>query len=202
MCILQDFESITPNVLCRTIETVEGGGLVVMLFNTMTSLKQLYTISMDVHARYRTEAHSFVEPRFNERFILSLGSCETCIAIDDELNILPITSHIKDIKEVQLPGLAAGDAAKPEDLYLTNEQRELKELKISLKDTKPIGNLVNVCKTLDQARSVMQIVDTISEKSLKTTISLPWHLPCQRHSLWFQQHIRDSADSREPRQRV
>jgi N-acetyltransferase 10 len=100
MCILQDFESVTPNVLCRTIETVEGGGLVVMLFNTMTSLKQLYTISMDVHARYRTEAHSFVEPRFNERFILSLGQCETCIAIDDELNILPITSHIMEIKEV------------------------------------------------------------------------------------------------------
>jgi N-acetyltransferase 10 len=73
MCILQDFESITPNVLCRTIETVEGGGLVVMLFNTMTSLKQLYSITMDVHSRYRTEAHSFVEPRFNERFILSLG---------------------------------------------------------------------------------------------------------------------------------
>lgn len=100
MCILQDFESITPNVLCRTIETVEGGGLVIMLFNTMTSLKQLYTISMDVHSRYRTEAHQFVEPRFNERFILSLSNCETCIAIDDELNILPITSHIKEIKEV------------------------------------------------------------------------------------------------------
>ena len=39
MSILQDFESVTPNVLCRTIETVEGGGLVIMLFNTMTSLK-------------------------------------------------------------------------------------------------------------------------------------------------------------------
>jgi N-acetyltransferase 10 len=73
MCVLQDFESVTPNVLCRTIETVEGGGLVVLLFNTMTSLKQLYTITMDVHARYRTEAHGNVEPRFNERFILSLG---------------------------------------------------------------------------------------------------------------------------------
>ena len=75
MCILQDFESITPNVLCRTIETVEGGGLVILLFNTMTSLKQLYTLAMDVHARYRTEAHQLVEPRFNERFILSLGQC-------------------------------------------------------------------------------------------------------------------------------
>jgi hypothetical protein len=33
-----------------------------------------------------------------------LSNCKTCIAIDDELNILPITEHIKDIKEVNLPG--------------------------------------------------------------------------------------------------
>ena len=39
MCVLQDFESLTPNVMCRTMETVEGGGIVVMLLNTMTSLK-------------------------------------------------------------------------------------------------------------------------------------------------------------------
>ena len=107
MCILQDFESLTPNVLCRTMETVEGGGIVVMLLNTMTSLKQLYEISMDVHSRYRTEAHQIVEPRFNERFLLSLSNCKTCIAIDDELNILPITEHIKEIKEVNLPGQKA-----------------------------------------------------------------------------------------------
>jgi N-acetyltransferase 10 len=69
-----------------------------------------------------------------------------------------------------LPGVE--DGASSEDLYLTKEQRELKELKVQLKETKPIGNLVNVCRTLDQARTVMQIVDTISEKSLKTTISL------------------------------
>ena len=131
MCVLQDFESVTPNVLCRTIETVEGGGLVVLLFNTMTSLKQLYTITMDVHARYRTEAHGNVEPRFNERFILSLGQCQTCIAIDDELNILPITSHIKDIKEVKLPGQQDGnqESLSTENLYLTKEQKDLKDLK-------------------------------------------------------------------------
>ena len=39
MCVLQDFESLTPNVMCRTMETVEGGGIVVMLLHTMTSLK-------------------------------------------------------------------------------------------------------------------------------------------------------------------
>ena len=46
MCILQDFEAITPNLLARTIETVEGGGLVILLLKTMASLRQLYTMTM------------------------------------------------------------------------------------------------------------------------------------------------------------
>lgn len=46
MCVLQDFEAITPNTLARTIETVEGGGMVVLLLKSMNSLKQLYTMTM------------------------------------------------------------------------------------------------------------------------------------------------------------
>lgn len=42
----QDFEAVTPNLLARTIETVEGGGIVVILLRTMNSLKQLYTMTM------------------------------------------------------------------------------------------------------------------------------------------------------------
>lgn len=49
MCVLQDFEAITPNLLARTVETVEGGGLVILLLKTMTSLRQLYTMTM-VHS--------------------------------------------------------------------------------------------------------------------------------------------------------
>jgi tRNA(Met) C34 N-acetyltransferase TmcA len=61
MLVLQDFEAITPNLLARTIETVEGGGLVVLLLKTMTSLKQLYTMTMvrikpmTVHSDAETE---------------------------------------------------------------------------------------------------------------------------------------------------
>jgi N-acetyltransferase 10 len=58
MLILQDFEALTPNLLCRTIETVEGGGLVIFLMKTMNSLKQLHSLTMDVHQRYRTDAFS------------------------------------------------------------------------------------------------------------------------------------------------
>lgn len=46
---------------------------------------------MDAHQRYRTEAFNEIEPRFNERFILSLSKNMNCIVMDDELNILPIS---------------------------------------------------------------------------------------------------------------
>ena len=59
-----------------------------------------------------------------------------------------------------------------ESIYLTEEQKKLVDLKKSLQATKPMGNLVSLCRTLDQASTVMQMVDNISEKSLKSTISL------------------------------
>ena len=91
MLVLQDFEALTPNLLARTTETVSGGGLVVFLLRTVKSLKQLYAMSMDVHSRYRTDSAGDIVPRFNERFILSLGDCRNCLVCDDELNVLPIS---------------------------------------------------------------------------------------------------------------
>jgi len=68
MCVLQDFEALTPNLLAQTVETVEGGGIIVLLLRSVNSLKQLYAMNMDVHARFRTEAHKDVVGRFNERY--------------------------------------------------------------------------------------------------------------------------------------
>ena len=176
MCVLQDFEAITPNLLARTIETVEGGGLVVLLLKTMTSLKQLYAMTMvrltlppphhgdsnsaqDVHARYRTSAHDSVVARFNERFILSLSSCADCLVLDDELNVLPISKG-KDITPID------------EDRGKGKEESELKDLRESLADTKPVGELVKLAKTLDQAQAILTFVDAIAEKTLSSTVTL------------------------------
>ncbi|XP_014734360.1 PREDICTED: N-acetyltransferase 10 [Sturnus vulgaris] len=163
MCVLQDFEALTPNLLARTVETVEGGGIVVILLRTMNSLKQLYTMTMDVHSRYRTEAHQDVVGRFNERFILSLASCKTCLVIDDQLNILPISSHAANITPV--PPQSQEESLQPQDL-------ELRELKESLQDTQPVGVLVDGCKTLDQAKAVLKFIEAISEKTLRSTVAL------------------------------
>jgi len=163
MCILQDFEAITPNLLARTIETVEGGGLVLLLLKGMKSLKQLYTMSMDVHSRYRTEAHDDVVARFNERFILSLGSCESCLVVDDELNVLPISGG-KNVKPLPPPN--------PDNDDISPATKELKEIKDSLLDTQPVGSLITLAKTVDQAKALLTFVDAISEKTLRSTVTL------------------------------
>jgi tRNA(Met) C34 N-acetyltransferase TmcA len=43
---MQDFEALQPNLLARTIETVEGGGIIVLLLSSLTSLSKLYTMTM------------------------------------------------------------------------------------------------------------------------------------------------------------
>ncbi|KAJ7194724.1 GNAT acetyltransferase 2-domain-containing protein [Mycena pura] len=161
MCVLQDFEAITPNLLARTIETVEGGGLIVLLLKTMTSLKQLYTMTMDVHARYRTASHDSVVARFNERFILSLSSCDDCLFLDDELNVLPI-SRGKDITLLE-------EDAIPKT---SPEQTQLEGLRESLADTTPAGPLLTLSKTLDQAQALLTFIEAISEKTLSSTVTL------------------------------
>ncbi|EEP81828.1 hypothetical protein UREG_06693 [Uncinocarpus reesii 1704] len=163
MCILQDFEALTPNLLARTIETVEGGGLVVLLLKGMKSLKQLYTLSMDIHSRYRTEAHDDVVARFNERFILSLGSCSTCLVVDDELNVLPISGG-KDVKPLP-PADSTDDSNSP-------ASKELLSIKDKLADTQPVGSLITLAKTVDQAKALLTFVDAIAEKTLRSTVTL------------------------------
>jgi N-acetyltransferase 10 len=163
MCILQDFEALTPNLLARTIETVEGGGLIILLLKGMSSLKQLYSLSMDIHSRYRTEAHSDVVARFNERFILSLGKCDSCLVVDDELNVLPISGG-KHVRQLAPPD--------PELEGKTPKAKELAEIKESLADSPPVGDLIKLAKTVDQAKATLTFVDAIVEKTLRSTVTL------------------------------
>ena len=101
--------------------------------------------------------------RFNERFILSLTSCAQCLVVDDQLKILPISSSTLEIEP--LPPKTIEDS-------LSAEEIELKSLKESLQDTQPAFSIVSQCRTLDQAKSVLKFIDAISEKSLRSTVTL------------------------------
>ena len=199
MLVLQDFDAITPNILCRAIETVEGGGSVVLLLRTMSSLRQLYSMAMEVHVKFRTEAHQEVIPRFNERFLLSLLQCPVCLFLDDELNVLSVSKYAKNIGESSsssansngkgsssssssaasggddlygLAGLGLAEAGLTREAELTPAQKELKELKSSLAKTELVGALVGCTRTIDQARAVLTFAEGIAEKTLRSTVAL------------------------------
>ncbi|XP_051114910.1 RNA cytidine acetyltransferase 1-like [Andrographis paniculata] len=163
MCILQDFEALTPNLLARTIETVEGGGIIILLLRSLSSLTSLYTMVMDVHERFRTESHSRPAGRFNERFLLSLASCKACIVMDDELNILPVSSHMKSITPIPVREDSEG---------LSEAERELANLKEQHDDDFPVGPLIRKCRTMDQGKALIEFLDAILDKSLRGTVAL------------------------------
>lgn len=163
MCILQDFEALTPNLLARTIETVQGGGLVVLLLKTLTSLKQLYTMTMDVHARYRTESQQH-DPvaRFNERFLLSLPGCSNCLIVNDQLDVLPVT------------GMAAREIQAVKGTSAAQEERKanLEKFKSEQSSDSVVQKLVECAKTVDQAQVVKDIAVILKDQPLRTTVSL------------------------------
>lgn len=66
--------------------------------------------------------------RFNERFILSLASNKRCVVIDDSLNVLPLSSHIKHV--VELPRKSTEDSVSP-------EEAELRVIKEKFQDSQP-----------------------------------------------------------------
>jgi N-acetyltransferase 10 len=82
--------------------------------------------------------------------------------VDDELNILPISTKMASLAAV--PFEEADENQAP--------QKELEELKEKLKETQPLGTLVNLTRTMDQAKAIMTFVDAIAEKTLRTTVSL------------------------------
>ncbi|KAL3789126.1 hypothetical protein ACHAWO_012659 [Cyclotella atomus] len=175
MLILQDFEALTPNIMARTIETVQGGGMVVFLLRSVKSLKQLYAMSMDVHSRYRTESSGDVVPRFNERFILSLAGCENCLVCDDELNILPLSKKtLGRLTRLGTSGGGGGGSNDGEEKYhenvvsiQTEEDVQLEKLKETLADTPHVGKLVELTKTLDQARAVLTFLEACADRDKK-----------------------------------
>ena len=161
MCVLQDFEALTPNILCRTIETVEGGGIVVILLRTMSSLRQLYSVAMDMHKKYRPaggaeeEVKPDFEPRFTERFILSLGQCSNCIVMDDEMNILPISKASLQNLEAMKDNIP--EEPKSSSLALSEIESVAKQAGQSIREV-----VVKMSKTSDQAKTVLELTQTLS----------------------------------------
>jgi len=83
--VLQDFDAVTPNILAQTVETIEGGGLIILLMGALTSVESLYKAAGG-GGNNDTESR-----RFMQRVLLLLlkdAAQPNCIFVDDELNVL------------------------------------------------------------------------------------------------------------------
>lgn len=110
--------------------------------------------------------------RFNERFLLSLGTNPSCLIVDDELNVLPLSAG-KDIVPLEEGGgVGLGRSAGKGKRKEVEGEAELRELKEGLKDTKGVGEVVAEARTLDQAKAILTFTDAITSKSLSQTVSL------------------------------
>ncbi|KAK4532580.1 hypothetical protein CCYA_CCYA13G3437 [Cyanidiococcus yangmingshanensis] len=197
LLVLQDFEALTPNLLARTIETVQGGGLVLFLLHTMDSLRELYSLKMDVHAHFRTEACQDLVPRFNRRLVLSLEQCPVALALDDELNVLPAiggatsthpivqangyheaaatsASNVPSV-ESTVPNVVADTNVRMLDSANSSEAeqrlRALEACWASVSDQHPLSVLVRRTKTLDQARVLEKLDSQLREMNIEQPAS-------------------------------
>lgn len=164
MCVLQDFEALTPNLLARTIETVQGGGIVAVLLQSVTSLRQLATIAMDAHARYRQEGGASFAPRFNERMLLSLASCAACIVVNDSLDVIPLVgpSSTSSVSKAQEICDAAGAKAELERIR-ADAQKEA-EKPDAPPEARVLSSLLGVARTADQAKALGALAGAVTAR--------------------------------------
>lgn len=66
MCVVENFEMISPNVLARVIETIEGGGLIIFLLDTENNLNNLQNISNGIKKKFKNSPYKTVNGRFFE----------------------------------------------------------------------------------------------------------------------------------------
>ena len=154
MLVLQDFQDITPNNLARTIETISGGGTILLLLDKMENLEDLYKVSMSFHNRMKSEAFGSTSNRFISRFLESIKKCGNCVCIDDEYNVLS--------KFISSPTI---------EVFPVNN-KELAETKKKVSDLPNIGPLIDQTVTIDQARTVLHVIDIIQTNELNKVVGI------------------------------
>ena len=82
--------------------------------------------------------------------------------MDDELNILPISSLINEIVPI-------------ESLEKTLENKiakDLQDFKENIKEKPLIGPIIKIAKTLDQAKAILSFIESLTDKNFRYTVAL------------------------------
>eukprot|EP00922_Rhytidocystis_sp_ex-Travisia-forbesii_P058159 GHVS01086020.1.p2 GENE.GHVS01086020.1~~GHVS01086020.1.p2 ORF type:complete len:394 (+),score=42.28 GHVS01086020.1:60-1184(+) len=135
---------------------------------------------MEAHSRYRTEHNPMevFQPRFNERFILSLADCSSCLVVDDELNVLPISAHnfssltkTTSKTDISSPTNKSSPPAVVVDSSLASDSLACVVASAET-NSSVVETLCKMCVSDDQKAAVRAITECIKEKSLRQTVAV------------------------------
>mmetsp|Transcript_38975 Transcript_38975/g.79791 ORF Transcript_38975/g.79791 Transcript_38975/m.79791 type:complete len:332 (+) Transcript_38975:70-1065(+) len=155
MSIIQNFETISPNILARVIETVEGGGLIVFLIETVNPFEKLKNVSLKLHKKFEKMAYKTLAGRFMDILLFSLNECPTFLILDDKLNLIK-NGIEKKREKISKPVSNTEEEKKSEVL--------LYELVKNLKGMEPLSSLVSKTRTFDQARAFLTFSEALAGK--------------------------------------
>jgi N-acetyltransferase 10 len=154
MLVLQDFAAVTPNLLARTFETVAGGGVILLLLESIEKIEELPRIPMAFHKRVRADAFGAVSGRFNARFLALLKTCGNFLALNDRLEIL---GQILERPMVKAVG---------------SGEDELESIKEMQRGIEFIGSIVEQIVTVDQAQAVLYLINLLDKFEMNRIVGL------------------------------
>jgi len=106
---------------------------------------------------------SYVYSIITTRISLLMPLNNRCVVIDDQLSILPLSSHVKNL---------SADSMEAKSNTIAQKEAKLAEIKEQLRGSQPTEALVSLCKTEDQVQALLQFIDAITDKKLNRTVSL------------------------------
>jgi N-acetyltransferase 10 len=155
ICVFQDFEALTPGLITRVIDTVTGGGCIIIIMNNVHT--PLNKLSFCLNSTTREILQSF-----NERFFYSLVSNPCCILIDDKRNIYSELMSAREIDKIFRPYNTLERSPRFEDDTLA----------CSFKCQYPLDSLIKECFNFEQAKVLLILLDKIVGKEFGQFTSL------------------------------
>ena len=163
MCILEDFELITPNILARIIETIEGGGVIIFTMETTNSMKNLKDFSSILKKNRNSHFFPTLTNRFMQNLIFSFLEC-------------PVFLHLNEVKSSSTKNFKLIHKGNWEKISLDPKIQEKKKLYSEIisntNNMEPLTSLLAKTKTFDQARAFLTFTEVISNKDFYSTVIL------------------------------
>ncbi|KAG5860189.1 helicase [Encephalitozoon hellem] len=144
MLVLQDFEALSPNLIATSMETVRGGGAIILLLDSTYSIEALTSRKTDIH-----EKIGEFEPRYNKRLFRSLLNSNFALFLDDKLNVLDSISKV-DVQDLRADGK--------------------KMISESLDDSTDV--LKSLGKTKDQMHIIEEVFKALETRESRTIFSI------------------------------